>query len=130
MGKREHIWRPVAQITKNVKPRAKVFTGLEIGTSKVCVIQGEVRADEGIKLLGIGQSASRGVRKGEIVDFELAHTALSKAVEMAEKQSNLPVKEVYLGISGGHIQGENHDASISIPEVQQVVVNEDLEDLK
>lgn len=113
-----------------VKPRTKTFVGLEIGTSKVCVIQGEVRADEGIKLLGIGQAVSRGVRKGEIVDFELAHTALSKAVEMAEAQSGQPVKEVYLGISGGHIQGANHGASITVPEVQQVVVEEDLEDLK
>lgn len=113
-----------------VKPRTKTFVGLEIGTSKVCVIQGEVRADEGIKLLGIGQAVSRGVRKGEIVDFELAHTALSKAVEMAEKQSNQPIKEVYLGISGGHIHGETHGATITIPEVQQVVVEEDLEDLK
>lgn len=113
-----------------MKPRTKTFVGLEIGTSKVCVIQGEVRADEGIKLLGIGQAVSRGVRKGEIVDFELAHTSLSKAVEMAEKQSNLPIKEVYLGISGGHIEGGNHDARIAIPEVQQIVVEEDLEDLK
>jgi len=113
-----------------VKPRSKTFVGLEIGTSKVCVIQGEVRVDEGIKLQGIGQAVSRGVRKGEIVDFELAQTALSKAVEMAEKQSGQTIKEVYLGISGGHIQSGNHGASIAIPEVQQAVVDEDLDDLK
>jgi len=48
------------------------MVGLEIGTSKICVVVGESRPDGTIKILGVGQAPSRGVRKGEIVDFETA----------------------------------------------------------
>ena len=51
--------------------RTTIYVGLEIGTSKVCVVVGEVKGDGAIKLLGVGQAPSRGVRKGEIVDFSL-----------------------------------------------------------
>ena len=49
--------------------KSKIYAGLEIGTSKICVVVGEVDSDGSIKILGIGQAPSRGVRKGEIVDF-------------------------------------------------------------
>jgi cell division protein FtsA len=51
---------------------SNLMVGLEIGTSKICVVVGEGRPDGTIKLLGVGQAPSRGVRKGEIVDFETA----------------------------------------------------------
>jgi cell division protein FtsA len=49
-----------------------LMVGLEIGTSKICVVVGEARLDGTTKILGVGQAPSRGVRKGEIVDFETA----------------------------------------------------------
>ena len=60
--------------------KAKIYAGLEIGTSKICVVVGEVDTDGSIKILGIGQAPSRGVRKGEIVDFETAQTCLHDAL--------------------------------------------------
>jgi cell division protein FtsA len=52
--------------------RDNIFAGLEIGTSKVCVVVAEARHDGTVKVLGIGTVPSRGIRKGEIVDFETA----------------------------------------------------------
>ena len=57
-----------------------LMVGLEIGTSKICVVVGEGRPDGTIKILGVGQAPSRGVRKGEIVDFETAMKCVHEAV--------------------------------------------------
>ena len=63
--------------------RAKIHVALEIGTSKVCMLVGEVKSDASVKILGIGTSKTAGVRKGEIVDFQNAskcvHDALADA---------------------------------------------------
>ena len=56
-----------------------LMVGLEIGTSKICVVVGEGRPDGTIKILGVGQAPSRGVRKGEIVDFETAMKCRGRA---------------------------------------------------
>ncbi len=63
--------------------------GLEIGTSKICVVVGESRPDGTIKILGVGQTPSRGVRKGEIVDFETAMKCVHEAVVDAEQKSDV-----------------------------------------
>ena len=63
-----------------------LMVGLEIGTSKICVVVGEGRPDGTIKILGVGQAPSRGVRKGEIVDFETAMKCVHEAVVDAETE--------------------------------------------
>src|SRR5256885_4539527 len=62
-----------------------LMVGLEIGTSKICVVVGESRPDGTLKILGVGQAPSRGVRKGEIVDFETAMKCVHEAVVDAEQ---------------------------------------------
>ena len=59
-----------------------LMVGLEIGTSKICVVVGEGRPDGTVKILGVGQAPSRGVRKGEIVDFETAMKAADSANDL------------------------------------------------
>src|SRR6266436_1399686 len=63
-----------------VMASSNLMVGLEIGTSKICVVVGEGKPDGTIKLLGVGQAPSRGVRKGEIVDFETAMKCVHEAV--------------------------------------------------
>ena len=65
-----------------------LMVGLEIGTSKICVVVGESRPDGTTKILGVGQAPSRGVRKGEIVDFETAMKCVHEAVVDAEKDGH------------------------------------------
>ena len=60
--------------------KSKIYAGLEIGTSTICVVVGEVLGNGSIKILGVGQAPSRALRKGEIVDFETAQTCLNAAL--------------------------------------------------
>ncbi len=111
-------------------PKSNIYVGLEIGTSKICVVVGEVRTDGAIKILGVGQAPSRGVRKGEIVDFETAQTCLHDALVRAEDRSDVMINNVFLAITGSHVESLNNRGTIRIPEDQNEITDEDLEEVK
>jgi len=91
------------------------LTALEIGTTTVKVLMGEVREDDGLTVLGIGETASRGVRKGEIVDFEMAIGVVQRALELAEENSSQRIGEaVYLTVSGARAESLLHWAGIPV----------------
>ena len=77
---------------------------LEIGTAKVRVLVGEEREDGYLMITGVGECASRGVRKGEITDFDHALNAVEQALKQAEDQSKVSINEVQVALSGSHIQ--------------------------
>ncbi len=92
-----------------------LITALEIGTTTVKVLMGEVREDGGLMVAGIGESESRGVHKGEIVDFELALNAVRRAMEIAETNAHRAIGEsVYLAASGGRVESRLHRAGIPV----------------
>ena len=107
-----------------------LLVGLEIGTSKICVVVGESRPDGTIKILGVGQAPSRGVRKGEIVDFETAMKCVHEAVVDAEQKSDVMIRSVYVGVSGSHIQSFNNRGSVSLAEDRDEIDDQDLDDVK
>ena len=109
-----------------------IYAGLEIGTSTICVVVGEVLGNGSIKILGVGQAPSRGVRKGEIVDFETAQTCLNDALIEAEEKSDVEISNVYLAVSGSHIESLCNKGSIRIPEVDGVneITEEDLDEVR
>ncbi|MGZ4983469.1 MAG: cell division protein FtsA [Chthoniobacterales bacterium] len=107
-----------------------LMVGLEIGTSKICVVVGEGRPDGTIKILGVGQAPSRGVRKGEIVDFETAMKCVHEAVVDAETNSDVMIRSVYVGVSGAHIQSFNNRGSVALPEDRDEIDEQDIEDVK
>src|SRR4051812_31237889 len=107
-----------------------LMVGLEIGTSKICVVVGEGRPDGTIKILGVGQAPSRGVRKGEIVDFETAMKCVHEAVVDAETNSDVMIRSVYVGVSGAHIQSFNNRGSVALPEERDEIDEQDIEDVK
>lgn len=110
--------------------KSNIYVGLEIGTSKICVVVGEVRADGAIKILGVGQTPARGIRKGEIVDFDTAQTCLHDALVRAEDRSDVMINNVFLAISGAHVESLNNRGTIRIPEDQNEITDEDLEEVK
>ena len=109
---------------------SNLLIGLEIGTSKICVVVGESRPDGTIKILGVGQAPSRGVRKGEIVDFETAMKCVHEAVVDAEEKSDFMVRSVYLGITGAHIQSFNNRGCVTLPDDRDEIEEQDIEDVK
>ena len=107
---------------------SNLMVGLEIGTSKICVVVGEGKPDGTVKILGVGQAPSRGVRKGEIVDFETAMKCVHEAVVDAEEKSDIMIRSVYIGITGAHIQSFNNRGCVTLPEDRDEIDEQDVED--
>jgi cell division protein FtsA len=82
----------------------EIIVGLDIGTTKICAIVGEV-TDEGIDIIGIGMHPSTGLRKGVVVNIESTVASIRRAVEEAEAMAGTEISTVYTGIAGGHIKG-------------------------
>src|SRR2546426_1998115 len=111
---------------------SSIIVGLEVGTSKVCAVVGELNADGALNIVGLGQARSRGVRKGEITDASLAEEDVRHAIVEAEQMADVEIRSVYLGVSGGHLRGFNNrgvhpvvsaDREISEDDVQDVIKN-------
>ena len=111
---------------------SSIIVGLEIGTSKVCAVVGELSADGALNIVGLGQARSRGTRKGEIVDPPMAEEDIRRAIEEAEQMADVEIRSVYLGVTGGHVRGFNNrgvhpvvssDREISEEDVQDVIKN-------
>ena len=108
------------------------IVGLEIGTSKICAIVGEVSAEGALNVIGIGQARSRGVRKGEITDPQQAEEDIRHAIAEAEQTADVEIRSVYLGVTGGHIRGfinrgfhpvVAEDREVTTEDVESVVKN-------
>ena len=109
-----------------------IIVGLEIGTSKVCAVVGDLTGDGALNVVGLGQSRSRGARKGEITDPTLAEEDIRQAIVEAEQMADVEIRSVYLGVTGGHLRGFNNrgvhpvvsaDREISDDDVQDVIKN-------
>ena len=87
---------------------SSIIVGLEIGTSKVCAVVGELNDEGALNIVGLGQSRSRGVRKGEIVDATMVEEDVRHAVVEAEQMADVEIRNVYLGVTGAHIRGFNN----------------------
>lgn len=110
--------------------KTKIHVGLEIGTSKTCLVVGEVRPDTAVKILGIGSTRSVGVRKGEIYDYSLAATCVKDALAQAEDASEVEIGSVFLSVTGAHFQGLNHCGTYRIPEGEETVTLEHIEEAR
>lgn len=83
-----------------------IIVGLDVGTTKICAIVGEVVKGD-LEFRGISTSASRGLRKGVVVNVEAVVESIRNAVKAAESSAGAEINSVYVGISGGHIKGFN-----------------------
>lgn len=110
--------------------RTKIHVGLEIGTSKTCIVVGEVKEDSAVKILGIGETKSAGVRKGEIFDYSQARACLKDALAKAEDASDVDIGSVFLSITGSHIQGVNHRGTYRLPDGEPVVTSDHVEEAR
>ncbi|MBW1739967.1 MAG: cell division protein FtsA [Deltaproteobacteria bacterium] len=90
-----------------------LIVGLDIGTTKICAVVGEVTRD-GTDIVGIGTHPSVGLRKGVVVNIESTVDSIKKAVEEAELMAGCEITSVYAGIAGGHIKGFNSHGIVAI----------------
>lgn len=108
--------------------QSSVIVGLETGTSKICAVVGEVNDAGALSIIGVGQSRSRGVRKGEIVDATLASEDIRNAIVEAEQMADVEVRSVYLGVSGGHMRGFNNRGVHPVVSADREITDEDVQD--
>ncbi|MBN1282998.1 MAG: cell division protein FtsA [Proteobacteria bacterium] len=93
--------------------REDLVVGLDIGTTKICCIVGEVM-NEGVDVVGIGTHPSKGLRKGVVVNIESTVNSIRKAIEEAELMAGCEIASVFAGIAGGHIKGINSHGIVAI----------------
>lgn len=88
--------------------------GLDIGTTKICALVGDIKEDKTIDICGIGTSPSYGLRKGVVVNIESTVQSIKKAVMEAQTMANYHITSVYAGIAGGHIRGINSHGIVAV----------------
>ncbi len=106
--------------------KSKIIGAIEIGTSKVVVLIGEVVNQRSLSIIGMGQCSSRGVIKGDITDFKQASDCTHAAILAAEQQAGASIEGVYLAQSGGHIAGFYNEASLNVSSVDNIVSRDDI----
>jgi cell division protein FtsA len=107
--------------------KAERYTvGLDIGTTKICCVVGEIRDDGGVHVVGLGESTSRGLRKGVVVNLDATVDAVKSAVDEAELMAGVNVESAAVGIAGGHIRSFNSRGVIHVNGKDRTVTTEDL----
>src|SRR5438876_9329434 len=91
-----------------------VLVAIDIGTTKVCVLIGEVAERGGVDVIGIGQAPSDGLRKGVVIDIDRTVQSVTNAVDAAERLSGLKVRSAFVGISGSHINSQNSRGMVAV----------------
>lgn len=97
-----------------VSTENQIIVGLDIGTSKVVAIVGELGSDGSIEVIGLGSHPSRGLKKGVVVNIESTVQSIQRAVEEAELMAGCQIDAVYAGIAGSHIRSLNSHGIVAI----------------
>jgi len=107
---------------------SSIVVGLEIGTSKVCAVVGELGAEGSLNIVGVGQCRSRGVRKGEIVDPSQAEDDVRHAIVEAEAMADVEIRSVYLGVTGAHLHSFTNRGMHPVVSADREITAEDVAD--
>ncbi|MDD5241288.1 MAG: cell division protein FtsA [Sulfuricella sp.] len=96
------------------KEQKNLIVGLDIGTSKIVAIVAEILPEGRLEIIGMGQTQSRGLKKGVVVNIESTVNAIQRALEEAELMADCKIREVYTGIAGSHIRSINSHGMVAI----------------
>ncbi len=108
---------------------SSIIVGLEIGTSKICVVAGEINPAGALNIIVVGQARTPGVRKGEIADATLAEEDVRNAIVEAEQMANVEIRSVYLGVTGNHVRGFNNHGVHPVVSADREITAEDVQDV-
>ena len=104
---------------------SEIIFALDIGTTKVCALVGEVR-DGQLQIIGLGIEPSRGMKKGMVVDVSEARAAIEKAIEQAEQSSGYELDKAFISMAGAHLESENSNGKVAISRNGDGVTSEDI----
>lgn len=101
-----------------IKEDKNLIVGLDIGTSKIVAIVAELQPEGTLKVIGLGQHISRGLKKGVVVNIESTMQSIQRALEEAELMADCKINNVYTGIAGSHIKSLNSHGMVKIKDVE------------
>ena len=106
--------------------KERYLVGLDVGTSKVTAVVGEVLDGAGLDVVGLGVAESRGIRRGVVVNLEAAVDSIKKAVEEAELMAGVEIDAVHMALCGPHIKGFNSRGVIAVAGKNREITREDV----
>jgi cell division protein FtsA len=109
-----------------VARRERYVVGLDVGTSKVAAIVGEMLDDGSLDVVGIGVAESHGIRRGVVVNLEAAVESIKKAIEEAELTAGVEIDSVHLAVAGPHIKGFNSRGVIAVAGKSREITRDDV----
>jgi cell division protein FtsA len=103
----------------------EIYVSLDIGTSNVKVIIGEM-ANDTLNIIGVGNVKSQGLKKGSIVDIDETVHSIRKAVEQAERMVGIPINRVVVGVTGNHVHLQDCHGVVAVSNENREITNEDV----
>jgi len=104
----------------------RVIVGIDVGTTKICVLVGELDRDGKLNIVGVGTCPSQGLRRGVVVNIEETVTSIAAALDRAERLSGKKIVSAYVGIAGSHIHSENSKGFVAISPSHRDIVHNDI----
>jgi cell division protein FtsA len=104
----------------------RVIVGIDVGTTKICVLVGELDRDGKLNIVGVGTCPSQGLRRGVVVNIEETVTSIAAALDRAERLSGKKIESAYVGIAGSHIESENSKGFVAISPSHRDIVQNDI----
>ncbi len=95
-----------------------LVVGLDIGTSKIVTIVGEIQPEGTLEVIGVGMHESSGMKKGMVVNIDATVSAIQRALGDAELMADCKIREVYTGIAGSHIKSSNANGMVKIKDAE------------
>ena len=105
----------------------RTVVGIDVGSSKVCTLVGEVDDEGDVRVIGVGLVPSRGIRKGVVVNVADAMGAIAASVEKAERTSGYKIERAYVGLSGTHLSSLNSRGVVGISRREHGITVDDVD---
>ncbi|MGD0017852.1 MAG: cell division protein FtsA [Candidatus Limnocylindrales bacterium] len=106
--------------------REAVLVGIDVGTSKVCALIGEVGRDGGLTIVGKGVVPSAGLKKAVVVNIEQTVRSIAGAVEHSERSSGYQIDRAFVGVGGQHVESQNSRGAVAVSGHHREVTREDI----
>ena len=92
----------------------RTIVGIDVGSSKICTLVGEVDEEGQVRVIGVGLVLARGIRRGVVINVMEATAAIAASVEKAERTSGYKIERAYVGLSGTHVSSLNSRGVVGI----------------
>jgi cell division protein FtsA len=107
--------------------QTNTVVGIDVGTTKICTLVGELNAEGAMQIVGVGVTPARGIRKGAVINVTEAGEAIAASVEKAERTCGYQIGRAYVSLAGEHIMSQNSRGVVAVGRGEQGITQEDLD---